>query len=163
MKLKDAPWKKSYNKCIQHIKKQKCHFTNKGPCSQSYGFPSSHVWMWELEHKEGWGPKNWCFRIVVLEEKILILGKIEGRKRRGWQRMRWLDGITWVWVNSRRQWRTGKPGMLQSMGSQRVEHDWATEQQLNNNNKAFYYFIYILLISFYLFSLSDGVTCINLL
>ena len=104
------------------------------------GFSSSHVWMWELDHKEGWAPKNWCFWTVVLEktlesplacreihrsflkeispgysleglmlklklqyfshlmqrtdslEKTLMLGKIEGR--RGWQRMRWLDGIT---------------------------------------------------------------------
>ena len=62
-------------------------------------------------------------------EKILILGKTEGRRRRGWQRMRWLDGIidsTWVWVNSRSWWWTGRPGVLQFMGSQRVGHDWAT-------------------------------------
>ena len=45
-------------------------FTNKDPCSQNYGFSSSHVWMWELEHKESWTTKNWCFQIVVLE-KIL--------------------------------------------------------------------------------------------
>ena len=66
-----------------------------------------------------------------LFEKTLMLGKIEGRRRRGRQRMRWLDGITtqwtWVWVNSG-SWRwTGRPGVLQSMGSQRVGHDWATE------------------------------------
>ena len=64
-------------------------------------------------------------------EKALLLGKIEGRRRRGWQRMRWLDGIansmTWVWARSRSWWRTEKPGMLQSMGLQRVGHDWATE------------------------------------
>ena len=66
-------------------------------------------------------------------EKVLMLGKNEGRRRRGQQRMRWLDGImtqyAWVWANSRRQWRTGKPGMLQSMGLQRVGHDLATKQQ----------------------------------
>ena len=115
---------------------------DKGPPSQSYGFSSSHVWMWELDHKESWALKNWCFWTVVLEktlestldckeiqpvypkgdwswvfigrtdveaepsilwppdakswliEKTLVLGKIEGRRRRGWQRMRWLDGIT---------------------------------------------------------------------
>ena len=64
-------------------------------------------------------------------EKTLMLRKIEGGKRRGRQRMRWLDGITnsmWVWASSRKWWRTGKPGMLQSMGLQRVGHDWATEQ-----------------------------------
>ena len=64
-------------------------------------------------------------------EQTLMLGKIEGRSRRGWQRMRWLDGITnlrtWVWVSSKSRWWTGKPGVLQSMGPQRVRHDWATE------------------------------------
>ena len=111
-------------------------------CSQGYGCSSSYVWMWELECKESWTSKNWCFWTVVLEktlespldckeiqpvhpkrnqswivigrtdveaetpilwpsdakndlfEKTLMLGKIEGRRRRGWQRMRWLDGIT---------------------------------------------------------------------
>ena len=79
-------------------------------------------------------------------EKTLILGKIEGRRRRGIQRMRWLDGRTqlcptlsnpmdcslltlwtWVWASSRSQWWTGKPGVLQSMGSQRGGHDWENE------------------------------------
>ena len=62
-------------------------------------------------------------------ENTLMLGKIEGR-RRGRQRMRWMASPTqwtWVWANFRRQWRTGKPGLLQSMGSQRIGHDWATE------------------------------------
>ena len=66
-------------------------------------------------------------------EKTLTMGKIEGGRRRGRQRMRWLDGITdimdIVWASSGRQWRRGKPGVLQSMGSQRVSHNWATEQQ----------------------------------
>ena len=60
-----------------------------------------------------------------------MLGKIVGRRRRGQQRMRWLDGITdwwiWVWVGSESWWWTGKPVMLQSMGSQRVWQDWVTE------------------------------------
>ena len=64
-------------------------------------------------------------------EKTLMLGQIEGRRRRGRQRMRWLDESptqwTWVWVNSGSWWWTGRSGMLQSMGSQRVRHDWATE------------------------------------
>ena len=122
------------------IKKQRYYFADKGPYSQSYGFSSSHEWMWELNHKEGWEPKNWCFWIMVLERllralwtarrsnqsilkeinpkyslerlilklptlwppdvksqltgKTLMLGKIEGRRRRGQQRMKWLDGIT---------------------------------------------------------------------
>ena len=65
-------------------------------------------------------------------EKTLMLGKTEGRRRRGWQRTRWMSSQTqwtWVWANSGRWWRTGKPGVLQSMGSQRAGHDWATEQQ----------------------------------
>ena len=63
-------------------------------------------------------------------KKTLMLGKTEGRKRRGRQTMRWLDGITawiWVWASSVRWWKTGKSGVLQSMGSQRVRHNWTTE------------------------------------
>ena len=134
-----APWKKSHDKTKQHIKKQRHYFADKGPSSQSYDFPSSHVWMWELDHKEDWVLKNWCFWTVEdswvswtarrynqstlkeispeysLEglmlklklqyfghlmwrtnsfEKTLVLGKIEGRRRRVWLRTRWLDGIT---------------------------------------------------------------------
>ena len=63
-----APWKKSYDQPRQHIKKQEYYFTDKGPNSQSYGFPSSHVWMWELDYKESLALKNWCFWTVVLEK-----------------------------------------------------------------------------------------------
>ena len=137
-----TPWKESYDQPRQHIKKQRHYFANKGPSNQGYGFSSSHVWMWELDYKECWVPKNWCFWTVVLQkplespwtarrsnqsilkeispgcsleglmlklklqysghlmwradsfEKTLMLGKIEGRMRRGWQKMRWLNGIT---------------------------------------------------------------------
>ena len=65
-----APWKKSYNKPRQCVTKHGYHFVKKGLFSQSYGFSSSHVRMWELDHDEGWVPKNWCFQTVVLE-KIL--------------------------------------------------------------------------------------------
>ena len=65
-----APWKKSYEKPRQCTKKQRHHFANKGLSSQSYGFSSSHVWMWELDHKESWTLKNWCFWIVVLEKTL---------------------------------------------------------------------------------------------
>ena len=64
------PWKKSYNKPRQCIKKQRYLFANKSPSSQSYGFSSSHVWMWELDHKEGWAPKNWCLQTAVLEKTL---------------------------------------------------------------------------------------------
>ena len=115
---------------LDSILKQRHYFAGKDPSSQIYGFSSSHVWMWELDHKEIWVPKNWCFWTVVLEktlegpldskevkpvypkgnqswifigrtpklwyfghlmrrayslEKILMLGKTEGRRRRGWQ------------------------------------------------------------------------------
>ena len=65
-----APWKKNYDQPRQHIKKQRHHFAKKGAYSQSYGFSSSHVWMWELDHKEGEGPKNWCFWTVLLEKTL---------------------------------------------------------------------------------------------
>ena len=66
MKLKDAySLKKSYDKPRQCIKRQRCHFANKDPYSQSYGFSSSHVRMWELGHKEGWALKNWRFWILL--------------------------------------------------------------------------------------------------
>ena len=64
-----APWKESYDK-PNNIKKQKHHFADKGLYSQSYGFSSGHVRMWELDHKEDWEPKNWCFKIVVLEKTL---------------------------------------------------------------------------------------------
>ena len=137
MKLKKtlAPWKKSYDQPRQHIKKQRHYFANKGSSSQSSGFSSSHVWMWELDYKESWGLKNWCFWTVLLEKTLespldskevqSVLNshwkdwcwswnsntlatwfeKLSHLKRpwcwerlkargRGWQRMRWLDGIT---------------------------------------------------------------------
>ena len=132
------------DKTRQCIKKQRHYFSNKVSYSQSYGFSSSHVWMWELDYKESWVTKNWCFWTMVLEktlesplespsrrsnqsilkkispeyslerlmlklklqyfghlmwrtdslDKTLMLGKIEGRRRRRQQRMRQLDGIT---------------------------------------------------------------------
>ena len=131
----------------------------------SYGFSSSHVWMWELDYKESWAPKNWCFELLCwrrllrfpwtarrcnqsilkeispeysLEELMLklklqyfghlmrrtdslemtlMLGKIEGRRRRGRQRMRWSASLTqWtcIWTSSGRWWKAGKPGALYS-------------------------------------------------
>ena len=60
-----TPWKKSCDQPRQHIEKQRHYFANKGLSSQSYGFSSGHVWMWELDYKESWVPKNWCFWTMV--------------------------------------------------------------------------------------------------
>ena len=132
----------AHDQLRQHIKKQRHYFADKGSSSQSYGFSNGHIWMWELDHKESWAPKNWCFWTVVLEKTLesrfdskeikpvnpkgsqswifigrtnaeaktpvlghrmwrtdslennLMLGKIECGRRKGWQRIRWLDGIT---------------------------------------------------------------------
>ena len=64
----------SYDQTRQHIKQQRHYFANKGPFSQGYGFSSSQVWMWELDYKENWAPKNWCFWTVLLEKTLESLG-----------------------------------------------------------------------------------------
>ena len=65
-----SPWKKSYDQPRQLIQKQRHYFANKGLSSQGYGFSSGHVWMWELDYKESWAPRNSCFWTVVLEKTI---------------------------------------------------------------------------------------------
>ena len=71
MKLKDAySLEGNYDKPRQHIKKQRHYFANKGPSNQGYGFSSGHVWMWELDYKESWVLKNWCFWTVVLQKTL---------------------------------------------------------------------------------------------
>ena len=71
IKLKDAcSWKKSYDKPREHIERQRCYFANKCLYSQSYGFSSGHVWMWELDCDETWAPKKWCFWTMMLEKTL---------------------------------------------------------------------------------------------
>ena len=73
MKLRLAPWKESYGKRRQLIQKQRHRFADRGLHSQSCGFSSSREWMQELDHKEGWAPKNWCFWTVVLDKTLETL------------------------------------------------------------------------------------------
>ena len=163
---------------LNHNAKRYCtnhYFANKGLSSQGYGFSSSHVWMWELNYKESWAPKNWCFWTVVLERthespldckrsnqsilkeispeyslkdwcwswnsNTLATGckELTHLKRPWcWERLKagevgddrgwdgWMASLTqwtWVWVNSGSWWWTERPGVLQSMGSQRAGHD----------------------------------------
>ena len=181
MKLKDAiPWEKSYDQPRQHIKKQRlfCHLV-KGSSSQNYGFSSSHIWMWELDYKESWVPKNWCFWTVMLEKTLespldckeiqpvhpkgdqswVFIGRTDAEAEtpilwppdakswviwkapdagKGWGQEEkgltvwdgWMASPTqwtWLWVDSRSWWWTGRPGVLWFMGSQGVGHYWATE------------------------------------
>ena len=173
-----APWKKSYDQPRQHIIKQRHYFVNKGLSSQSYGFSNINVWMLELNYKESWALKNWCFWIVVLEktlENLLDCKEIQPVHLKGnqswifigrtdaeaetpilatwckelthwkrpwcWERLKaggegvdrgwdsWMASLTqwtWVWISYGSWWWTGKPGVPQSMGSQRVGY-WATE------------------------------------
>ena len=93
-----APWKKSYDQPRQHIKKQRHYFSSKGSSSQGYGFSSGHVWMWELNHKEGLAPKNWFFWTVVLEKTLespLDCKEIQLVKGNKWTELiHWKD---WCW------------------------------------------------------------------
>ena len=174
MKLKDACFLEEKLWPTQAaFKKQRHYFANKGPSSQSYSFSGSHVWMWELDYKESWVLKNWCFWTVVLQrtlESPLVFKDIQPVHSKGnqswifigswsantwppdaknwltgkdwcWERLKvgegdnrgwdgWMASLTqwtWVWVSSRSWWWTGKPGMLQSMGSQRVGNNWVNE------------------------------------
>ena len=177
-------WISIHDKPRQHIKNQRHYFANKDLYSQSYGFSRSHVWMWRLDHKEGWVLNNWCFWAVVLEktlespldckkikwvnlkeinheyslegpmlmlklqyfghlmwstdslEKTLMLRKIEGRRRRGRQRMRWLDSISdsmgmslsklWEMVKDRKVWCAAVHEVTKSG---RWLNDWTTIDQ----------------------------------
>ena len=80
------------------IKEQKHYFANKGSHNQSYGFSGSHIWMWELDYKESWVPKNWCFWTVVLEKALespLDCRKIKPVNPKGIQS--WIHWKDWCW------------------------------------------------------------------
>ena len=85
---------RNYDQSRQHIKKQRHYFSNKGPSSQSYGFSNSYVWIWELDHKESWAPKNWSFWSVVLETLESPLdGKIQPVNPKGNQSLIFTEGL----------------------------------------------------------------------
>ena len=112
-----APWKKSYDQPRQHIKKQRHYSADKGLSSQGFGFSSSHVQMWELDHKEGWALKNWCFWTVVLEKIVqspLDCKKIKLINPKGNQSWIFIGGTNaetetpLLWPPYAKNWLTGK-------------------------------------------------------
>ena len=112
-----APCKKSYDKPRQHIKKQRHYYADKGPYSQSYGFSSSHAGLWELDHKEGWVPKNWCFWTVVLEKTLESpldckeIQPVHPKGDRSWVFIGRTDAeaeTPILWPSDLRNWLTGK-------------------------------------------------------
>ena len=116
-------WKKSFEEKLwqhikrQHIKKQRHYFANKGQSRQSYGFSSSHVWMWELDYKESWAPKNWYFWTVVLEKTLespLDCKEIQPVHSKGDQPWDFFGGndakaeTPVLWPPHEKSWLTGK-------------------------------------------------------
>ena len=109
-----TPWKESYDQPRQHIIKQRLYFANKHPSSQGYGFSSSHVWMWVLDYKESWAPKNWCFWTVVLEKTLespLDCKEIQPVHPRGnqpWFFGRTVAEVPKLWPPDVKNWLIGK-------------------------------------------------------
>ena len=174
--------KKNYDQTRQRVKKQRHYFANKCLSSPGYGFSSSHLWMWELDYKESWALKNWCFWTMVLEKTLESplnkkIQPVHPKGNQSWMFIErtdveaktpilwppdvkswliWKDpdaGKYWRWEEkgttedemvgwhhwfnghmslsklqeTLSRWWSGRPGMLQSMGSQRVGHNWETE------------------------------------
>ena len=107
-----APWKKSYDQPRQHIKKQRHYFANKGLSSQSYGFSSRHVCIRELNYKEIWEPKNWCFWTVVLEKTLgspmdcKEIQPVNPKGNQSWIFIRWTDAEAETLIFGHLMWRT---------------------------------------------------------
>ena len=134
MKLKMlAFWKESYDKPRQCVKKQRHYFADKGLYSQSYDFSSSHVWMWELNHKEDWALKSWCFQTMVLEKTL--------ESSFNCKRMKWVNpkgNQPWIftgktdaenevpifWLPDAKSWLVGKTLMLGKIKDRRRRWRW---------------------------------------
>ena len=131
MKLKEAcSLEKSYDKPREWIKKQRHYFADKGLSSQSYYFSSSHVWMWELDHKESLAPKNWCFWTMVLEKTLqspLDCKEIKPVHPKGNQSWIFIGKTDTeaetpvLWPPNVKNWRTGK--------DPDVGKDWKQEEK----------------------------------
>ena len=131
-----VPWKKNYDQ-TQHMKKQRHYFADKGLYSQSYGFSSSRVWMWELDYKESWAPKNWCFWTVVLErtlESPLDCKEIQPVHPKGDQSWKFIgrtdaEAETLIlWPPDLKNWLTGRdPDAGKDWGQ---EEKWTTEDEM---------------------------------
>ena len=149
MKLKMlAPWKKSYNQPRHHIKKQRHYLANKDPSSQSHSFSSSHIRMWELDNKESWVPKNWCFWTVVLEktlESLLDCKEIQPVNPKGNQSWIFFERTDAkaeapiLWLSDGKNWLigkdpdAGKDWRLEEKGMREDEmvgwHHWLNEHE----------------------------------
>ena len=99
------------------FKKQRHYFANKGPSSQGYGFSISHVWMWELDHKEGWVPKNWWFQTVMLEKTLQSpldykeIQLVNPKENQSWMFIERTDAKAEApihWPPDAKNWLTGK-------------------------------------------------------
>ena len=126
MKLKQAC--SLEEKLWQYIKKQRHHFANKSPYRQSYGFCRSHVLMWELDHKESWVPKNWCFQIVVLEKTLKCLldckeiKPINPKGNQPWIFIGRTDAeaeAPILWLSDAKSWLTGKDWFWERLKARR--------------------------------------------
>ena len=119
------------------LKKQRHHFADKGPSSQSYGFSSSHVWMWELDHKESWMLKNWCFWTVVLEKTLESpldckeIHPVNSKGNQSWIFIGRTDAkaeVPILWPPDTKNWLTGKDP--DSGKDWRQEEKWMTEDEM---------------------------------
>ena len=128
-------WKKNYNKPRQHIKKQRHYFANKGPSRQSYGFSSIQVWIWELDYKESWAPKNWCFWTMVLKTLECPLDYKEIKPVHPIGNQSWIfigrtdaeAGAPILWSPQAKNWLIWKDP---DAGKDRRQEKWMTEDEM---------------------------------